>query len=207
MKVLVACEFSGIVRDAFTERGHDAMSCDLLPTDTPGLHYHGDVYDVLNEGWDLMIAFPPCTYLCCGGMNWLNKRPEWKPNREKAAEFFMDLINAPIVRIAVENPIGHMNTRYRKPDQIVYPWMFGHGYKKDICLWLKNLPLLKPTCIYEKSTPSSKDEKSILKKLDFWSDKRTVKGRSIKSITFKGFADAMVDQWGNLIHIQSELEI
>lgn len=198
MKVLVACEFSGTVRDAFIAKGHDAISCDLLPTDKEGPHYQGGVFELLQyvKHFDLMIGFPPCTYLCNGGANWLNRKPEWRPNREKAVEFFMELINAPIKKIAVENPIGHMSTRYRKPDQIVYPWMFGHGYKKDICLWLKNLPLLQPTCIFEKPPPSSKDEKSTLKKLDYWSDKRKVNGRSLKSITFQGVADAMAAQWG-----------
>ncbi len=145
MKVLIACEFSGIVRDAFIEQGHDAVSCDLLKGHVDrNKHIRGDVTKILGWGWDLMIAFPPCTYLCNGGMNWLNRKPEWRPNRELAAEFFMALIDAPIEKICVENPIGHMNTRYRKPNQIIYPWMFGHPYKKDICLWLKNLPELRP---------------------------------------------------------------
>lgn len=186
MKVLVACEFSGIVRDAFIGQGHDAVSCDFLPSDTPGPHIQGDVKKIIHVGWDLMIAFPPCTYLCNGGMNWLNRRPEWRPNREIAVKFFMFLVNAPIDKIAIENPIGHMNTRYRKPDQIVRPWMFGHRYRKDICLWLKNLPLLQPSSIVGKP----------YKKLDFWSNKRTINGRSLKSITFQGVADAMAEQWG-----------
>lgn len=186
MRVLIACEFSGIVRDAFKEKGHYAMSCDLLPSDIPGEHFQGDVKEIIDVGWDLMIAFPPCTYLCNGGMNWLNRKPEWRPNREKAAEFFMLLIDAEIEKICVENPIGHMNTRYRKPDQIVYPWMFGHKYRKDICLWLKNLPILQPSSIVGKP----------YKTLDFWSDKRTVNGRSLKSIMFQGVAQAMAEQWG-----------
>ena len=195
MKVLIACEFSGIVRDAFIEQGHDAVSCDLLPTDSPGPHHQGNIFDIINDGWDLMIGFPPCTYLCSGGMNWLNRRPEWRPNRELAVEFFMNLINAPIDRIAVENPIGHMNTRYRKPDQIIRPWMFGHGYRKDICLWLKNLPLLQSTNIV-----------SGRKLLDFWSDKRLINGKSQKSIMFKGVAEAMAEQWGQEIyHYQEKL--
>ena len=188
MKVLVACQFSGIVRDAFRKRGYDAISCDLLETHVGDpYHIQGDVLSILDWGWDMMIAFPPCTYLCTGGMNWLNRKPEWQPNREIAVDFFMSLINAPIERIAVENPIGHMNTRYRKPDQIVYPWMFGHGYKKDICLWLKNLPLLQPSSIVGKP----------YMRLDFWSDKRVVNGKSLKSITFQGVADAMANQWGS----------
>ena len=195
MKVLIACEFSGIVKDAFRKKGHDAVSCDLLPTDSPGPHHQGNIFDIINDGWDLMIGFPPCTYLCSGGMNWLNRRPEWRPNRELAVEFFMNLINAPIDRIAVENPIGHMNTRYRKPDQIIRPWMFGHGYRKDICLWLKNLPLLQSTNIV-----------SGRKLLDFWSDKRLINGKSQKSIMFKGVAEAMAEQWGQEIyHYQEKL--
>ena len=164
------------------------LFCDLLKTHVgSGLHIQGDVTKILSWGWDMMIAFPPCIYLCNGGMNWLNRKPEWRPNRELAVEFFMSLIDAPIEKICVENPIGHMNTRYRKPNQIIYPWMFGHPYKKDICLWLKNLPELRPSSIVEKTK---------LKKLDFWSDKREVSGYSLKSITFKGVSEAMAKQWG-----------
>ncbi len=190
MKVLIACEFSGIVRDAFIEQGHDAVSCDLLKSHVGGAHYQGDVLDILFNKWDIMVAFPPCTYLCTGSMNWLNRNPEYRSRRELAVGFFMALVNAPIDKIAIENPIGHMNTRYRKPNQIVYPWMFGHSYKKDICLWLKNLPELRASNIVEKTE---------LKKLDFWSDKRKGEnGSSLKSITFEGVAKAMVEQWGNL---------
>ena len=119
MKVLVACEFSGIVREAFKAKGHDAWSCDMLPTDISGNHIQGDVLEILDDGWDLMIAHPPCTYIANGGNNWLNRRPDlkWRENRELWAAFFMELINAPIERIAVENPIGCMSTKYRKPDQ------------------------------------------------------------------------------------------
>ncbi len=187
MKILIACEYSGIVRDSFSEQGHDTLSCDLLPSEKPSSHYQGNVLDIINDSWDMMIAFPPCTYLCKGGMNWLNRKPEWRPNRELAVEFFMSLINAPIEKICVENPIGHMSTRYRKPNQIIYPWMFGHPYKKDICLWLKNLPKLEPTYIVEGR-----------KKLDFWSTDRNPNGYSRKSITFEGVAKAMTEQWGKL---------
>jgi len=189
VKVLIACEFSGIVRDAFIKEGHEAVSCDILSSDRPGPHIQGNVLNHLMEDWDLMIAHPPCKYICAGGNNWLNRRPDldWRGNREKAAEFFMQLINAPIDKIAVENPIGCMNSRYRKPNQIVRPWMFGHEYKKDICLWLKGLKKLEATRIIEPP----------YKKLDFWSNKRNPNGRSLKSITFQGMADAMVKQWGN----------
>jgi len=190
MKILIACEFSGIVRDAFINRGHDAISCDLLPTEKPGPHYQGDVFDIINDGFDLIIAHPPCTYLCNGGANWLNRDPKWRPEREKAFDFFMKLMNSDIPKIAIENPIGHINTRFRKPDQIIRPWMFGHEYKKDICLWLKNLPKLNPTNIINPP----------YKKLDFWSDKRNIDGKSLKSITFQGIADAMSIQWaGDII--------
>lgn len=190
-KVLVACEFSGIVRDAFIAKGHDAVSCDLLPTDRSGPHIKGDVLDILDDGWDMMIAHPPCKYICNGGNNWLNRRPDWdwRGGRESGATFFMRFINAPINKIAVENPIGCMSSKYRKPDQITRPWWFGHEYNKDVCLWLKNLPCLTKTNIIDPP----------YKKLDFWSDKRNPGGRSLKSITFQGIADAMADQWGCLL--------
>ena len=191
MKVLVACEFSGIVREAFAKRGHDAWSCDLLPTEIPSdNHIQGDVINVMGKiwGWDLMIAHPPCKYICNGDNNWLNRRPDldWRGNREIGAAFFMQFINAPINKIAVENPIGCMSSRYRKPDQITRPWWFGHEYNKDVCLWLKNLPPLKKTNIIQPP----------YKKLDFWSSKRNPDGKSLKSITFQGIANAMATQWG-----------
>lgn len=188
MRVLIACEFSGVVREAFRAKGHDAWSCDLLDTDIPGQHIQGDVLKILDDGWDLMIAHPPCKYICNGGNNWLNRRPDldWRGNREKSAEFFMEFVNAPIDKIAVENPIGCMSSKYRKPNQIIRPFMFGHPYNKDVCLWLKGLPNLQPTRIIDPP----------YKKLDFWSDKRNPNGRSLKSITFQGIADAMAEQWG-----------
>jgi hypothetical protein len=189
MRVLIACEFSGIVRDAFKAKGHYAMSCDLLPTEREGLHYQGDVRDIMySKPWDLMIAHPPCTYLCAGGNNWLNRRPDlqWRENRELAAEFFMLLVNAPIPLVVVENPIGCMSTRYRKPDQVVHPYMFGHDIRKDTCLWLKGLPKLVPTRLVPPP----------YRKIDYWSTKRNPEGRSLKSITYQGIADAMAEQWG-----------
>ncbi|HDY88574.1 MAG TPA: DNA cytosine methyltransferase [bacterium] len=188
LKILCACEFSGIVRDAFIKRGHDAVSCDLLPTERLGPHIQGDVLKILDDGWDLMIAHPPCKYICNGGNNWLNRRPDldWRGNRELGAKFFIQFINAPINKIAVENPIGCMSSKYRKPNQIVRPWWFGNEYNKDICLWLKNLPCLEKTDIINPP----------YKKLDFWSSKRNPNGRSLKSITFQGIADAMAEQWG-----------
>jgi len=189
MRVLVACEFSGTVRDAFRQCGHTAVSADILPSKKPGEHYQGDVRDILSDGWDLMIAHPPCTYLCNGGNNWLNRRPDlnWRENREVAFGFFMELINAPIEKICVENPIGCISTKYRKPDQIIHPWMFGHDVRKDTCLWLKNLPKLEPTDIVDPP----------YRKIDYWSTKRNPDGYSLKSITYSGIAEAMAIQWGN----------
>ena len=188
MKVLVACEFSGIVRDAFIKRGHDAWSCDLLPTERPGPHVKGDVIKILDGGWDLMIAHPPCTYICNGGNNWLNRRPDlkWRENRQISADFFMKFVNAPIDKICIENPIGYMSTFYRKPDQIIHPYMFGHEFRKDTCLWLKNLPKLIPTLFIPPP----------YKKKDYWSTERNKNGKSLKSITYQGIANAMAEQWG-----------
>lgn len=193
MKILIACEFSGIVREAFKARGHDAWSCDLLPTEIPGNHIQDDVLKHLNENWDLMIAHPPCTWLCQAmRTNAARKdRPKitavFEEERQKSFNFVMKLYNAPIEKVAIENPIGYLNQKgvFRKPDQIIRPWMFGHGYRKDICLWLKNLPILLPTRIVEGR-----------KKLDFWSTKRNPQGKSLKSITFPGIANAMAEQWG-----------
>lgn len=193
MRVLVACEFSQIVTKAFRDRGHEAFSCDILPTEgNPEWHIQGDVLKVLDDGWDLMIAHPPCTYLCAGGHNWLNRKPEWKPERENALLFIKVLLDAPIEKIALENPIGVISSRIRKPDQILRAFYFGHPFKKDICLWLKNLPKLVPTNYL---LPLFSSEK--IKTFDFWStDRYTESGGSKKSITFQGVANAMADQWG-----------
>jgi len=181
MKVLVACEFSGIVRDAFTKRGHDAMSCDLLPTERPGKHYQGDVLGIINDGWDLMIAHPPCTHLAVSGARWFkNKQIE----QRAAILFFLHLAALNIPKIAIENPIGIMSTIYRKPDQIIQPWMFGHGETKATCLWLKALPPLIPTQIVEGR--------------EHWIHRMPpspTRGRE-RSITYQGIADAMAEQWG-----------
>ena len=194
----MACEFSGVVREAFRAKGHDAWSCDLLPAqmvDENGLplyrwHYQGPVEDILKDGWDLIIAHPPCTWLCqamrtnAARKDRPNITPIFEEEREKAFKFatsFFDYAD----KVCVENPIGYLNSHYRKPDQIVRPWMFGHEYKKDICLWLKNLPKLTPTNIIE----------GPYKKLDFWSNQRNPDGYSRKSITFQGVAEAMASQW------------
>jgi hypothetical protein len=183
MKVLIACEYSGIVRDAFIKRGHNAMSCDLLPTDVPGPHYKGDVFDVIGDGWDLMIAHPPCTHLAVSGAkHFAAKRADGR--QQKAIDFFMALANIPIERYAIENPICIMSTAWRKPDQIIQPWQFGHGETKATCLWLKNLPPLKATNIVDGR------EQRIHKMPpgpNRWKE---------RSKTFQGVADAMAEQWG-----------
>ncbi len=143
MKVLVACEYSGRVRDAFLALGHDAMSCDLLPTDVPGPHYQGDVFDIINDGWDLMVAHPPCTYLSVSGMHWTTRGLRDPQLTEDALQFVQRLMDAPIKHIAIENPISIISSRIRKPDQIIQPWWFGHDASKKTCLWLKNLPKLE----------------------------------------------------------------
>jgi hypothetical protein len=186
MRVLVACEYSGRVRDAFIARGHDALSCDLLPTEQPGPHYQGDVQDVLDGAWDLMVAHPPCTYLCSSGIHWNTRRPERWQMTDEAATFFLLLANAPIPHIAIENPVGVMSTRYRKPDQIIQPWMFGHGETKATCLWLKNVPPLFPTAI---SGGRVQRMFGLPPTEDRW---------KIRSETYQGIADAMALQWGSL---------
>jgi hypothetical protein len=146
MRVLVACEFSGTVREAFKAHGHDVWSCDVLPTEIPGNHIQGDVLKILNDGWDMMIAHPPCTHLAVSGARYFaEKRADGR--QQRAVDFFMALVGAPIPRIAVENPVCIMSRLYRKPDQIIQPWMFGHGETKATCLWLKGLPKLVPTDI------------------------------------------------------------
>ena len=184
MKVLVACEFSGTVRDAFIARGHDAISCDLLPSDRPGPHYQGDVFDIIGNGYDLMIAHPPCTHLAVSGArHFPAKRADGR--QQKAIDFFMRLAQADIPRIAVENPVCIMSSIWRKPDQIIQPWQFGHGETKATCLWLKGLPHLVPTKIVA-------GREARIHKMppgpNRWKE---------RSRTFEGIAAAMADQWGN----------
>ena len=195
MKVLVACEYSGTVRDAFRAAGHDALSCDLLPTDVPGPHYQGDVADIINDGWDLMVAHPPCTYLCSSGLHWNKRRPERAQMTEDALKFVQFLLDAPIPRIALENPIGCIGTRIRKADQTIQPWQFGHDASKSTCFWLKNLPLLTPTAVVEPRIANGKKR---------WAN-QTDSGQNrlppsedrwkIRSETYAGIAAAMVAQW------------
>ena len=196
MRVLIACEFSGIVRDAFRNAGHDAMSCDLLPTEKPGPHYQGDVRDVINDGWDLMIAHPPCTHLAVAGARYFkNKRKE----QEEALAFIRLLMDAPVHRIAIENPVGVISTRIRKPDQIIQPYMFGDSASKKTCLWLKNLPKLEPTNIVDRGEyvtfPSGKSMPKWY--ADAWRLPKEERAK-IRSKTFQGIADAMAEQWGAL---------
>jgi len=186
MKVLVAFEFSGIVREAFKKKGHDAWSCDLLDTEIPGQHYKCDVREVLTLGWDLMIAHDPCTYQCNSGVRWLiNDSDRWK-KLDESCELTKEILNAPIEKIARENPIPH---RYaiqrigRKYDQIIQPWQFGHGETKATCLWLKNLPLLKPTNIVD-------GREARIHKMPPTKDRG-----KLRSITYRGIADAMAAQW------------
>jgi len=196
MKVLIACEFSGTVRDAFIACGHDAMSCDLEATDVPGPHYQGDMFDIINDGWDLMIAHPPCTHLAVSGARHFEKKRS-DGRQQQGIDFFLKVVNAPIPMIAVENPIGIMSSIYRKPDQIIQPWQYGHKTTKATCLWLKGLPLLKPTNIVDKGEfvmfPSGK-------RMSKWyadSAKHPPKERErIRNKTFQGIADAMAAQWG-----------
>lgn len=202
MRVLIACEFSAIVRDAFAANGHDAWSCDLLPTEgDPKNHIQGDVLSVVDRDWDLMIAHPPCTHLTCSGNKWF--LPEYKdrfPNklkdREKSIEFVKHLMDAPIEKIAIENPIGVLSTRIRKPDQIIQPFQFGHRERKATCLWLKNLPPLAHTSIVEPIIKYTKSGKGM--SLMYWVGGSMKKGEKWKyrSRTFSGIATAMADQWG-----------
>lgn len=196
LKVLVACEYSGRVRDAFIKRGHTAMSCDLLPTDSPGPHYKGDVLDIINDGWDLMIAHPPCTYMTNSGVSWLHKDPNRWALLDDAAKFFNLLLNAPVKRIAIENPIMHKYAKERignrKQSQVIQPWMFGHMEQKGTCLWLKNLPLLQPTNNVKDAMMELPDnERQRLHYLPPSKDRW-----KLRSTTYQGIADAMAEQWG-----------
>lgn len=192
MLVLVACEYSGIVRDAFIARGHYSMSCDILPTDRPGPHYQGDVMDIINSGWDLMIAHPPCTYLARSGMRWLKDQPPIKSGKPVGAqrrelmhqsiEFFDKLRSAPIDRICIENPRSYLIPW--PATQYIQPWQFGHGETKETGLWLKGLPMLQPTNIVE-------GRENRIHKMS-----RGANRSKLRSLTYQGIADAMAAQWG-----------
>ena len=188
MKILIACEYSGVVRDSFSSKGHDAYSCDLLSTEIPGKHYRGDVRDILYDGWDMVIAHPPCTRLSNSGVRWLHERNLWA-EMEDAAAFFLMLLNAPALFVAVENPIPHryaLNLIGKKYDQIIQPWQFGHGETKATCLWLKGLPRLCPTDIVDGRRPRIHHMPP------------GVNRARERSRTYDGIAKAMSDQWGDL---------
>ena len=183
MRVLVACEFSGLVRDAFIRQGHDALSCDILPGEGTGPHYQGDVRDVLDFPWDLMVAHPPCTALSVSGSRWFaEKRMDGR--QQAAVSFFMMLARADVPRIAVENPVCIMSTLWRKPDQIVQPWQFGHGETKATCLWLKNLPALEPSNLVD-------GREARVHRMPPSADRGKERSR-----TYKGIAESMAKQWG-----------
>lgn len=196
MRVLIACEFSGVVRRAFLRCGHEAVSCDLLPAeDGSWRHYQGDVLDIIDHGWDLMIAHPPCTYLSVSGLHWNKRRPARAQLTEEALDFVQSLLSAPIGRIALENPIGLISTRIRKPDQIIQPFQFGHDASKATCLWLKNLPPLQPTNYVEPrmvggrprwSNQTDSGQNRLGPSVDRW---------KLRSITYPGIALAMATQW------------
>jgi len=199
MRVLVACEYSGRVRDAFTARGHFAMSCDILPTESEGPHYKGNVLDILDDNWDLMIAHPPCTHLAVSGARWFTqgKKP-WSLQIE-SLEFVRKLLDADIKHIALENPVSVISTKIRKPDQIIQPFHYGDSVKKTTCLWLKNLPDLIPTDIVEPEMVLMKGNKKM-SKFHYETFKLPPKERGhARSKTFEGIAKAMAKQWGDYI--------
>lgn len=220
MRVLIACEYSGRVRDAFLTLGHDAMSCDLLDTDAPGPHFKGDVREVLNDGWDLMVSHPPCTYLCSSGLHWNKRTPGRQQLTDESLDFVRLLLNAPIKHIALENPIGCISTQVRKPDQTIQPWQFGEDASKGTCLWLKNLPPLAhtetvnprwiccgvslPASVGKYGCPNCEGAKRALPR---WGN-QTDSGQNklapsedrwkIRSETYKGIAQAMARQWESI---------
>ena len=198
MKILIACEYSGVVRDAFIKKGHDAISCDILPTEASGPHYLGDVSDILNDGWDMMIAHPPCTYLSVSVIHWNNRGRGWEETN-KALEFVKALMNAPIDRICIENPVSIISSRIRRPDQSIHPYEFGHDASKKTCLWLKGLPKLTPTQIIQPRIVSGKKrwgnqtdsgQNKLPPSKDRW---------KVRSKTYSGIADAMANQWSETL--------
>jgi hypothetical protein len=200
MRVLVGCEYSGVVRDAFIAEGHDAISCDFLPTDKPGPHYQGDVRDIWNDGFDLMVIHPDCTYVCGSGWHW-NKRIVGRHMLSlRAIDFFIQCMEAPVPKICSENPVGVLSTYYRKPDQYIQPYEFGHDASKKTGLWLKNLPLLKPTKFVEPRTVmhNGKEVKRWANQTDSGQNKLPPsKDRwKMRAKTYQGWAQAMAQQWG-----------
>lgn len=197
MRVLIGCEFSGTVRDEFRKLGYNAWSCDLLPTESPGPHFQEDLLGLLarDPHWDLLIAFPPCTYLCSSGMHWTTRGLRDPQLTEDALAFVRSILAAPVPRVALENPIGCISTRIRKPDQKLHPFQFGHPESKTTCLWLKNLPPLVPTCVLP-LPPSGRwnnQTKSGQNKLGPSADRW-----KLRSKTYPGIAKATAEQWGSL---------
>lgn len=188
MKILCACEHSQAVTKAFRARGHEAYSCDLLPADNPDWHIQDDVRDVIHRNkWDMVIAFPPCTHLASSGARWF-KEKQADGRQQEAIDFFLLFTNLDVPRVAIENPVGIMSTRYRKPDQIIQPWQFGDSYQKSTCLWLKGLPPLQPTNIVDKGTFYVSPQG---KRVPEWYSNN----KSKRSLTFPGIANAMAEQW------------
>ncbi len=205
MRVLIACEFSGIVRDEFARLGHEAYSCDIIPSDKPSLfHLQCDVFDIINDGWDLMIAHPPCTHLAVSGARYFKEKIA-DGRQQDALEFVRRLMDSSISRICIENPISIISTKIRKPDQIIQPYQFGHAETKATCLWLKRLPKLIPTDIVEPDYMRKPDGTYYTDKkgkrysrIHFMS--RNLPNRAqLRSLTYTGIAKAMADQWGELI--------
>lgn len=203
MRVLVACEFSGTVRDAFKRKGHHAISCDLLSTESPGLHYRGDVLELFKSGneWDLLIAHPPCTYLTVAANKWMkpeyrHRFPDRPTQRQQAILFFMELWNSPIKRVCIENPVGIMSTAFQKPNQIIQPWQFGHTDRKTTCLWLRGLPPLFPTRIVKPNIKRNRNGKTASVHHDAALRLPAEERWKVRSKTYQGIADAMADQWG-----------
>jgi site-specific DNA-cytosine methylase len=189
MRVLIACEFSGIVRDAFAARGHDTWSCDLLPTERPGNHLQDDVRNILKDSWDMVIAHPPCTYLAVSGARWFAERRDLQA---MALGFILQIAASPVKKLAIENPVSVLSSHWRKADQIIQPWQFGHGETKATCLWLKNLPKLEPTQIVDGRVARVHREPPGP---DRWKN---------RSRTYQGIADAMAVQWVAYIKAQAE---
>lgn len=196
MRVLVACEFSGTVREAFKALGHDVWSCDLLPTEIPGQHIQGDVLEILNQDWDLMIAHPPCTDLAVSGARYFSEKIA-DGRQQRALDFVQALMNAPIPRICIENPVSVISTKIRKPDQIIQPYQFGHPEPKSTCLWLKNLPKLVPTNIVEPEFIIGKKDGKKYSRIHFMSyGKKGAERWRLRSKTYQGIAEAMANTWG-----------
>ena len=196
MKILIACEYSGIVRNAFAAKGHDAWSCDILPTESPGNHFQGDVLEHLDKGWDMMIAHPPCTHLAVSGARWFTEGKKPWSLQEDALNFVRKLLAAPINKIALENPVSVISTKIKKPNQIIQPFEYGHDVTKKTCLWLKNLPNLKPTKIVKPDIVFVNGKK--MSRMHYESFKLPAKERGkVRSKFYTGIAEAMADQWGN----------